>query len=657
MADADSIDNALKRKRSSPPISSAPPPAKAPKITNSLQINYIARQCLDDLPLINKSDTIPSILDVLKEYTSVLDRHESLASNLGARPLGPILIKRFEKCFDAPPEVLLSHNHSKDETVLPAVTWLEVVHFAKAHPAQFTLSTFSEGRRVCQFYYPQKQVRVQVSEEDFLFIKSGRCQDLIPPLPIWEDEEKEMGTCEILEKILRELTTAADTVAAKTRQLSHRLKGRRMAIVERRTVGDKSSVENDTPQETDHTSSVQAAASGSVQPPPRTNGTTNGDTNGTEQGTAPALRSDLLSHFKSLPHNQQHQVRNTDPRRQSANMAASPVSQSIQPTPAEIESPVTTPAPAAAKVIDPLSYYISDGVPTPASSQAQNKSSAVNSGKHNFSRPLAPGQELTQPYRIICQQHMESLPRGARVMPPCDRCRRLKMDCLKNLTSCVGCTKKHARCHWKDVRREEIEDVEKFSEDLIVNAENASVLGASTQKARSTTVGTDDEDEEDEGYTPLDDLEALGRENRAEDEESVASITKAAAAIESRHGSQHPEDSSSNLQDVEGLEHARQLARLASSQHEDPVQNEDVAPNHRTPAFDTPQAVAEDHGGTVEERGHGDQNGSPGGKQIAHDQVQLSSGGWNTVNSRGIEAMNRYASGLGVQNGHRDEAI
>ena len=51
---------------------------------------------------------------------------------------------------------------------------------------------------------------------------------------------------------------------------------------------------------------------------------------------------------------------------------------------------------------------------------------------------------------------MENLQRGERVIPPCDRCRRLHMDCLKNLTACMGCTKKHAKCSWKDVKEEEL---------------------------------------------------------------------------------------------------------------------------------------------------------------------------------------------------------
>ena len=31
------------------------------------------------------------------------------------------------------------------------------------------------------------------------------------------------------------------------------------------------------------------------------------------------------------------------------------------------------------------------------------------------------------------------------------------MDCIKNLTACLGCTKKHAKCSWKDVSLEELE--------------------------------------------------------------------------------------------------------------------------------------------------------------------------------------------------------
>ena len=35
------------------------------------------------------------------------------------------------------------------------------------------------------------------------------------------------------------------------------------------------------------------------------------------------------------------------------------------------------------------------------------------------------------------------------------------MDCIKNLTACAGCTKKHAKCSWRDVREIELYGPEK----------------------------------------------------------------------------------------------------------------------------------------------------------------------------------------------------
>lgn len=68
------------------------------------------------------------------------------------------------------------------------------------------------------------------------------------------------------------------------------------------------------------------------------------------------------------------------------------------------------------------------------------------------------------PFKTEMVTRMETLQRYDRVKPPCDRCRRLEMDCLKNLTACLGCTKKHAKCSWKDVRPEELAEFEKSTE-------------------------------------------------------------------------------------------------------------------------------------------------------------------------------------------------
>lgn len=62
------------------------------------------------------------------------------------------------------------------------------------------------------------------------------------------------------------------------------------------------------------------------------------------------------------------------------------------------------------------------------------------------------------PYKMEMVARMEELQRGERILPPCDRCRRLHMDCLKNLTACMGCTKKHAKCSWKDVKEDELRE-------------------------------------------------------------------------------------------------------------------------------------------------------------------------------------------------------
>lgn len=198
--------SSLKRKRSLSidPSCLPTPPAKIPKTApNHLHINYLARQYQEILPLITADDPLPALLSLISDYDGVLQRHESMAGNLGARPLGPILIQRFERLFDGPPRVLKTHG--KEGTT---IGWLDVVEFARSKPEQFNLEKMREGLRVCQFY--TKQCRVEISEEDYVLIASGMPQKLIPPQPIGEDEEKELGTLEILEKNLHGVVQLAD---------------------------------------------------------------------------------------------------------------------------------------------------------------------------------------------------------------------------------------------------------------------------------------------------------------------------------------------------------------------------------------------------------------------------------------------------------------
>ncbi|KAF2104167.1 hypothetical protein NA57DRAFT_30843, partial [Rhizodiscina lignyota] len=347
-----SSSSELKRKRS--PSNdvhgqSAAPPPKAPKTHNHLQINYLARQNKEDLALASTQDTMPEIIELLAQYHGVLERHESLACNLGARPLGPILIKRFERLFDGPPKVVKSHGKEGSN-----ITWLDVVEFARNKPEQFTLGQMSEGLKVCQFY--TKQCRVQISEEDFVLIESGIPQKMIPPQPIVEDEEKELGTLEILEEKLAKICSLADQVAARTRQLNHRIKGRKQAILDRRATEPSISVRQTSP------SNVALM-------------------NGNNQGAA-----------------------------------------------------------------------------APAGFVAVNARPQAESNGAEYSKTVSAEKEKPDdgPFKAEMVSRMEGLGKGERVLPPCDRCRRLHMDCLKNLTACMGCTKKHAKCSWREVREDEL---------------------------------------------------------------------------------------------------------------------------------------------------------------------------------------------------------
>lgn len=193
-----------KRKRS-PSVEGPTPPLRAakPPNYNQLQINYLARQNQGTLPLISIDDPLPALQSVIADYDAVLQRHESMAGNLGARPLGQILFKRFERLFDGPPKVLKSHSKEGN-----SVGWLDVVEFARNKPEQFNLEKTRDGVRVCLFY--TKQCRVEITEEDYQLIASGMPQKLIPPQPILEDEEKELGTLEILEKKISQVVQMAD---------------------------------------------------------------------------------------------------------------------------------------------------------------------------------------------------------------------------------------------------------------------------------------------------------------------------------------------------------------------------------------------------------------------------------------------------------------
>ncbi|KAL4895771.1 hypothetical protein BDV59DRAFT_144179 [Aspergillus ambiguus] len=435
-----------------PPVAS-----KVPKThSNHLQINYLARQYPDNLPLVSVDDSMPAIIHLIGEYDGVLHRHESIAGNLGACPLGPILIKRFERLFDGPPRVLKSHG--KDS---PNVTWLDVVEFAKNKPEQFNLEKTRNGVRVCQFY--TKQCRVEISEEDFVLIASGMPQKMIPPQPIIEDEEKELGALEILEKNLQQITQVADQVSARARQLNHRLKNRRTAIITRRE--NDASLHSQKPRSLSPSwrdaSGGQSLLNGNGHSSAHSPsgfvavnaGRPGGDAsaednalssqfmfshsntdnvtiiNGTSiKGASPTTRAELMKKFFTT---QDRQARGYDEPSGSHNR------QSSRPRPRASDAAdynLYTPGPSTVAIPSTPSSLL-----PPPKSHHQEKDDGG-------------------PFKMEMVTRMEELQRGERILPPCDRCRRLHMDCLKNLTACMGCTKKHAKCSWRDVKEDELRE-------------------------------------------------------------------------------------------------------------------------------------------------------------------------------------------------------
>jgi hypothetical protein len=85
-----------------------------------------------------------------------------------------------------------------------------------------------------------------------------------------------------------------------------------------------------------------------------------------------------------------------------------------------------------------------------ASSGRMSTAGAAERGVHQGAEP-DPGEAL----RALVTRKTDRLPKGSIITPPCDRCRRLRAECIKHLTACQGCTKKHARCSWKAVTDEE----------------------------------------------------------------------------------------------------------------------------------------------------------------------------------------------------------
>lgn len=349
------------------------------------------------------AEVFSDVLALVGDYEGVLSRHESLAANLGAKLTGPKIVKAMEGLFEGP----ISYSHRDPHNASP-VTWLDIVQFAKANPNDFNLSSTDRGR-ICTFYLNGNQV--EINEDDWRLIVSGTVDrfNLAPAQPLDEDENLEVATLEILEQRLQVLIKKADEVARKARQLNYHLSGRKAAINSRRTSAQSPPTRYAGFTPHNHQQQAQLARSNSTYD----------------------LKADLLQQFNAASSSQAR----PGSARITQNSASLPSTPVISQGPSIVNSGVK-------HIIQPIHTNsraspaaVNDQQPTPQQAQSEDPSAA---------------------HRPLITARVEKLAKGDPINPPCDRCRRLRVQCIKHLTACQGCTRKHAKCAWKAVTDNEI---------------------------------------------------------------------------------------------------------------------------------------------------------------------------------------------------------
>ncbi|KAH7360228.1 hypothetical protein BKA65DRAFT_492649 [Rhexocercosporidium sp. MPI-PUGE-AT-0058] len=384
---AESSANLSGQKRKRTPIDDGGRKSAPPSAGNVTQINYLMRAKADRLKLIEgDSETFSDVLGMIDDYEGVLQRHESLAANLGAKLVGPLLLKSFEKLFDGPIKVVTASFGLEQSPV----SWLDIVTFARTNPLEFVLSENTSGVKICRFWI--KGGQVEISEDDYRLVMSGGPERMIPIQPLAEDEAAELGTLNILETRLAMLIKKADAVASRARQLNYHLKGRKTAVLSKKATEQTGSLDS----ENRHFS---------PQPFAPANSRSNGESS--------KIQQHLLDQFttaqrQAIPHGR-------------------PRGGSRVPT---IETP---------------SFHTFN---------------AQEPDPRRMSQPLTSSEDGSEgQYRVLMASKIEKLQRGDPIYPPCDRCRRLNFDCTKHLTACQACTKKHAKCSWKDIKEGELDHV------------------------------------------------------------------------------------------------------------------------------------------------------------------------------------------------------
>ena len=403
--------------------------------------------------------------------TGVLQRHESLAANLGAKLVSPLLLKSFEKLFDGTIKVVQS-SFLLDQS---PVSWLDIVTFARTNPSDFTLSESAPGSNSCRFWIRGGQV--EISEDDYRLIMSGAPERMIPTQPIAEDESAELATLKILETRLAMLIKKADAVASKARQLNYHLKGRKTALLSRKG--------------SEQPTMVEKARTLSSHPYP----TTNARSPAPPTSESGKIQSQLLEQFLSTDHRRSHSTPIHHSRPKSSRLSAS----------------------------DTSFLHTFNGTETDLSRGVSYPLTSSDDG--------AEGQ-----YRVLMASKIEKLARGDSIFPPCDRCRRLKFECTKHLTACQACTKKHAKCSWKDIMEGELDFGTMVGELGESRAEQGQQQAGSLENGYGAvgTEGLEESKYSEQGRFVAPVVQMMASESVAPDPQGRGKVTMAAGPASSR---------------------------------------------------------------------------------------------------------------------------
>jgi hypothetical protein len=253
---------------------------------------------------------------------------------------------------------------------------------------------------------------------------------MIPTQPIADDEGAELATLNILEGRLAMLIKKADAVASKARKLNYHLKGRKTAILSRK-ISEPNGAES---ERTQPFSAINARS-----PVP-------------QSGEAAKLQQQLLEQFLAL-------------ERQS--IASAPPSQ-------------TRAKASRVSTADHTNFHVT-------TSNGEASSHAGSENRRMSSHPPTSDDGLEGHYKVLMASKIEKLAKGDKINPPCDRCRRLKFECTKHLTACQACTKKHAKCSWKDIRDSELEFIGPASVQTAAGTAHESTLSVPTCSALSSS--------------------------------------------------------------------------------------------------------------------------------------------------------------------------